>query len=195
MNLYKKVLWILSFCASLFPVTGKAQNLELTTVGGMWELFSEKCESFVSDPSLFIQSPNLFKIDDWKWMMRSAESVGFIEYFTPSPDNNLQFAAIGNSTSQGVLLHCSLSGILPEFDTAAQSFEAVKLHFSNLNDISISSGKIAFFGDPSHIAELTEYYSTSYLIRVEGGFETLEMVATIRIDDGGSIYFEIETEL
>ncbi|MGB7243676.1 MAG: hypothetical protein WBC93_16535 [Sulfitobacter sp.] len=194
MQFLEKTLLALLLCGAFHPTLGRAQNSELTTIGGLWDLFSAKCTSFVSDPNLFVQSPNLFKINDWKWIMRAAESVGFIEYFTLSPDNFFQFTAIGNATSQGTLLHCSLSGSLPSVTTADETFNAITLHFSNRNDLTVSSDKIAFFGDPSDVAELKEYYSTSHLLRVEGGFGVAGHVATIRIDDGGSVYFEIETD-
>ncbi|MGB5869524.1 MAG: hypothetical protein WBH04_04955 [Albidovulum sp.] len=194
MKFLGKTLLALILCGAFHPTLGRAQSSDLTTIGGLWNLFSTKCTPFLSDPNQFVQSPNLFKINDWKWIMRAAESVGFIEYFTVSPDQRLAFTAIGNATSQGTLLDCSLSVSLPNFTTADETFSAIALHFSNRNDLSVSSDKIVFFGDPSVVAELKQYYSTSHLLRVEGGFGAARHVATIRIDDGGSVYFEIQTE-
>ena len=194
MKFFGETLLALILCGAFHPTLGRAQSSDLTTIGGMWDLFSTKCTSFISDPSLFVQSPNLFKIDDWKWIMRAAESVGFVEYYAVSPDQLLAFTAIGDATSHGTLLDCSLSVSPRNFPTEDETFSAITLHFSNRNDLTVSSDTITFFGDPSVVAELKGHYSTSHLLRVEGGLGVAGHVATIRIDDGGSVYFEIVTE-
>lgn len=176
------------------PTIGlKAQNTSSATVGDMWRLFSEKCQLFINDPNAFFQTPTMFTIEDWKWIMRAATSVGFVEYFSPSPDKTRAFTAIANVTSQGSSLECSLDGVLAGATNSREAFDEIKAYFSTRNDMTVSPAEVTFYGDPDEIAELKQYDSTNYLVRVEGGLADSDLVATVRTDDGGAIYFEVET--
>lgn len=169
----------------------RAQQAGLSSVDEMWELFTEKCSLFIEDPSVFVQSPNLFIIGDWKWMMRGANSVGFVEYFSVSPERDQVFTAIGDATSQGYALDCSLSGQLQGAQSANDVFSMVRSYLLARDELSTLSEEVSFYGDPNMIAELKQYHSTSYIIRVEGGFANSNLVATIRSDDGNAVYFEV----
>lgn len=184
-------LCVIALCLAIPAPRATAQQINSRSVEGMWALFTEKCGLFLDDPNAFVQSPDLFAIQGWKWIMRGASTVGFVEYYSTAPDYEQQFTAIGNATSQGVSLECSLDGLLAGATNAIDAFNIITSHFAGRSDVTYLSEEVTFYGDPGHVAELKQHYSTSHLVRIEGGFENTGLVATIRTDDGGAVYFEV----
>lgn len=175
-------------------VSGSSANAQDTSsVQLTWELFVDRCGSFISDPAAFFQSQELLQIADWQWIIRAAENVGFAEYFSVSPDETQHVTAIGFADASSYSLHCSVSGGFSSGVTAESAMADVQRILDQSSHLSGTLGTVQFYGEAADIDALRQYYSTSALLRIEGVFEDTGPAVTVRIDDGEAFYIEVDT--
>lgn len=174
------------------PVHAQASDID-QSIRTNWEFFTDHCGQFLDDPNGLFTPHSEQGIKEWPWLIRSAEISGYFEYFSVSPDQNKQFTAIQTVSVIENHLHCSLS-ISPAGAISKDVLgKQVLSFFGQYPSLEVSAEEISFQSASDDAEYLKQYYSTAFFLRIVGAFDRHNKPVFIRIDDGGSLYFEVET--
>lgn len=188
---------LIAALAAFVVISGPAgaQTSSNPSIAYTWSVFRELCGSFIANHDAFVQSPGSFRVDDWLWYMRTSEDIGHYAFHTQGANESPWLDAGIDIRPEGTQLHCEAIAFEPGLSDAESALSEVIRLVGDDPSLEVAFGSIEPIPGPGSVENLSNYTSTSHIVRIQGVFDRPATTVTANIEKEGYIYFGVSLVL